>query len=105
FANLTESDLVAVLSFLRSLPPAPGTPPDQRINLLGKIALTYFIEPYAPSAPPPADLTPEPSTRYGEYLAKTLGGCGACHTARNLQTGEYLSPFFSGGLRFHSRLR
>jgi mono/diheme cytochrome c family protein len=105
FANLTESDLVAVLSFLRSLPPAPGTPPSARINLLGKIALTYFIRPYAPAAPPPAVLTPEPSPRYGEYLAKALGGCGACHTARSLQTGEYVSPFFSGGLRFHSRLR
>jgi mono/diheme cytochrome c family protein len=105
FANLTETDLVAVLSFLRSLPPAPGTPPDQRINLLGKIALTYFIEPYAPAAPPPADLPPEASAHYGEYLAKTLGGCGACHTARNLRTGEYQSPFFSGGLRFRSRLR
>jgi mono/diheme cytochrome c family protein len=105
FANLTESDLVAVLSFLRSLPPAPGTPPAQRVNPLGKIALTYFITPYAPAQTPPAALTPEPSAGYGEYLAKTLGGCGACHTARNLRTGEYLSPFFSGGLQFHSRLR
>ncbi|MEP6918715.1 MAG: c-type cytochrome [Acidobacteriota bacterium] len=105
FANLTESDLVAVLSFLRSLAPAPGTPPDQRINLLGKIALAYFIEPYAPVSPPPAELTPAPTAKYGEYLAKTLGGCGACHTARSLKTGEYLSPFFSGGLHFRSRLR
>lgn len=76
----------------------------QEINLLGKIALAYFITPYAPSGAPLAGLTPEPSPRYGEYLAKSLGGCSACHTARSLKTGAYLSPFFSGGLQFRSRL-
>jgi mono/diheme cytochrome c family protein len=104
FADLTEADLVAVISFLRSLPPEPGVAPSPRINLLGKIALTYFIEPYAPRAAPPESLTPEPSATYGEYVAKTLSGCSACHTARSLQTGAYLSPFFSGGLSFRSRL-
>jgi mono/diheme cytochrome c family protein len=104
FADLAEADLVAILSFLRSLPPAPGVPPDQEINLLGKVALTYFIEPYAPAGSPPADLTPEASPGYGAYLAKSLGGCGACHTARSLKTGQYQSPFFSGGLQFRSRL-
>jgi mono/diheme cytochrome c family protein len=103
FADVTEADLVAILSFLRSLPPAPGVAPCQDINLLGKIALAYFITPYAPASPPLADLEPEPTPRYGEYLAKSLGGCSACHTARSLKTGQYLSPFFSGGLQFHSR--
>jgi len=104
FADVTEADLVAILSFLRSLPPAPGVAPSQDINLLGKIALTYFIDPYAPATTPLAELTPEASPGYGGYLAKSLGGCGACHTARSLKTGRYLSPFFSGGLQFRSRL-
>jgi mono/diheme cytochrome c family protein len=104
FANLTDEDLVAVISFLRSQSPAPGTPPDAQVNLLGKLALGYFIEPYAPTSPPPARLTPEPSAEYGEYIARALAGCGVCHTARNLQTGAYLSPMFSGGLAFKSRL-
>jgi mono/diheme cytochrome c family protein len=105
FANLTERDLAAILSFLRSLPPVPGAAPSRQINLLGKFTLTYFIKPYAPARPPLEDLTPEPTVRYGEYVAQTLGACGACHTARNLETGEYLSPQFSGGLAFRSRLR
>jgi len=104
FADLTEADLVAVISFLRSLPPAPGVAPSPRINLLGKIALTYFIDPYAPRSVPLESRTPEPSAKYGEYVARTLAGCSSCHTARNLQTGAYLSPFFSGGLPFRSRL-
>ncbi len=103
YADLSDEDLVAIISFLRSLPPTPGTPPSATINLVGKVALAYFIKPYAPHGRPPASLTPEPTAQYGAYVANTLAGCGACHTARNLETGAYTSPFFSGGLAFHSR--
>ena len=71
---------------------------------MGKITLAYFIRPYTPSEAPPDSLPPEPSARYGAYLAHTVGGCRACHTPRNLKTGEYLGPFYSGGLSFRSRL-
>ncbi len=105
YADLARSDLVALISFLRSLPPTPGQPPDPQINLLGKITLAYFIKPYAPKGPPPDSMPPEPTARYGSYLANTVCSCRGCHTARDLKTGQYLSPFFSGGLLFRSRLR
>ena len=104
YAGLAESDVVAILSFLRSLPPSPGIPPERRINILGKVTLAYFMKPYGPAAAPPESLPPEASARYGKYAATTLCGCQACHTARSLMTGKYLSPFFSGGLPFRSRL-
>jgi mono/diheme cytochrome c family protein len=104
YANLADDDLVAILSYLRSIPPEPGTPPDARVNLLGKITLAYFLDPYAPDGTPPAHLAPDASAAYGGYIANTLGGCRTCHTARNLETGAYTSPPFSGGLPFHSRL-
>jgi mono/diheme cytochrome c family protein len=104
FADLTEADLVAVMSFLRSQPARQGTPPHAQVNWLGRIALAYFIEPYAPTRPIDAALTPEPTAAYGEYVARALAGCSACHTSRSLQTGRYLSPPFSGGLAFKSRL-
>jgi mono/diheme cytochrome c family protein len=105
YADLSESDLMAVLSYLRALPPTPGSPPSPQVNLLGKITLAYFIKPYGPKAPPSDSFPPEVSAQYGAYLANTACGCRSCHTARNLKTGEYLSPFFAGGLAFHSRLR
>ncbi len=104
YADLSESDLIAVISFLRSLPPTPGLAAAHQINLLGKITLAYFLKPYAPEAPPPESLAIEPTVRYGKYVARTVAGCEACHTARSLKTGEYLGPFFSGGLSFHSRM-
>src|SRR5439155_1053958 len=103
FANLTDEDLVSIVSFLRSLAPAAGVPPRAQVNLLGKLTLAYFLEPYGPATTPLARLQPDASIAYGDYVANTLAGCRACHTARNLKTGAYLGPFFSGGLPFHSR--
>jgi mono/diheme cytochrome c family protein len=103
FADMAEEDLVAILSYLRTLPALPGSPPDARVNLIGMITLTYFIEPYGPTTPPPESPSPDSSVSYGAYLANTLGRCGSCHTPRNLKTGEYLGPRLSGGLPFDSR--
>jgi mono/diheme cytochrome c family protein len=105
FANLAESDLVAILSFLRSLPAQPGVGPEAKVNTLGKVTLAYFIKPYGPKSPPPDSLPPEPTARYGDYVANTMGRCEACHTPRSLKTGEFLGPPFSGGLPFLSRER
>jgi mono/diheme cytochrome c family protein len=104
FADLTEADLVAVISFLRAQPAMRGTAPRADVNWLGRLALTYFIDPYAPTSPVEQSLRPEPTAAYGEYVARALAGCSACHTARSLQTGRYLSPPFSGGLAFKSRV-
>lgn len=103
FADLTEEDLVAILSYLRTLAPAEGVGPSSQVNLWGKLTLAYFIEPYGPAGTPPASLSPGPTVEYGGYLANTVGRCGSCHTPRNLKTGEYLGPRFSGGLPFESR--
>jgi mono/diheme cytochrome c family protein len=105
FADMAEGDLVAILSYLRTLPPEPGAPPKETINLFGKITLAYFIRPYGPAVAPPPALVPDTSAAYGGYLANVLGRCGSCHTPRDLKTGEYLGPRFSGGLPFDSRLR
>ncbi len=104
YADLAEDDLVAIVSFLRSLAPAPGTPPSAEINFYGKLTLAYFLRPYAPSGPIVEHVEPAASSAYGGYIANTLAGCRTCHTARNLKTGAYLGPFFAGGLPFRSRL-
>jgi mono/diheme cytochrome c family protein len=96
YADMAEEDLVAIISFLRTLPPAPGVGPRARTNILGKITLAYFLEPYKPASPPRARFMPEASVAYGDYIANTVGRCESCHTPRNLKTGE---------LPFQSRLQ
>lgn len=105
FADMAEGDLVAILSYLRTLPAREGAPPKKDINIFGKLTLAYFIAPFGPAAPPPAEHVPEATVEYGGYLANVLGRCGSCHTPRDLRTGEYLGPRFSGGLPFSSRLQ
>jgi len=103
YANLSNYDLISIISFLRSVPAKPGIPPTKKVNILGKIALTYFIKPYAPISKPNENYIPQPTIKYGSYIANTVAGCRSCHTDRNLKTGEFLGPFFSGGLSFNSR--
>jgi mono/diheme cytochrome c family protein len=103
YADMAESDLVAIISYLRTLPPEPGVGPRKDINLPGKITLAYFLEPYGPSAPPRGDFPPEMTAEYGDYLANVVGRCESCHTPRNLKTGAFLGAPLSGGMPFQAR--
>jgi mono/diheme cytochrome c family protein len=103
YANLAEEDVVAIVSYLRAQPPMRGVGPAADINIVGKLTLAYALKPYAPAGPPLRSLQPQATAKYGAYVARTLAGCPACHTARNLMTGTYSGPPFSGGLPFRAR--
>jgi mono/diheme cytochrome c family protein len=106
YADMTEEDLVAIISYLRSLKAEPGVAPRKKINLLGKITLAYFLEPYGPKHPPVrARFEPAATAEYGGYIANVIGRCESCHTPRNLKTGDFLGAPFSGGMPFQSRAR
>lgn len=100
YADLSDSDLVAVLSYLRTLPPVSHAVPPSRYNLLGKITKAYFLAPFAPASDPPAAPARAETAEYGGYLANSVSTCASCHTARNMKTGEYTGPRFAGGLVF-----
>jgi mono/diheme cytochrome c family protein len=106
YADMAEEDLIAILSYLRSLDPRPGVPPRKKINLLGKITLAYFLRPYGPKHPPIRErVEPDTTAAYGDYIANVIGRCESCHTPRNLKTGEFLGAPFSGGMPFRSHAR
>jgi len=100
YADLSDRDLIAVLSYLRTLPPISHAVPPSSYNILGKITKAYFLEPFAPA--PDTSISPLPGVtrEYGGYLAKVVANCASCHTARNMKTGEYTGPPFAGGLVF-----
>lgn len=105
YADMAEEDLVAILSYLRSLEPLPGIAPRKDVNVLGRIVLAYFLRPYGPRHPPVREaFRPEPTVAYGEYVANVLGRCESCHSPRNLKTGAFLGEPFSGGIPFRSPL-
>lgn len=76
-----DEDLVAVVSFVRSMPPVDNVVEPSRIGPLGKIlgnlgVIPWFsaqmVDPDAPREQVPA---PEPTARYGAYLARSCSGC------------------------------
>jgi mono/diheme cytochrome c family protein len=98
FQNLSDQDLVAVLSYLRSVAPVRNVVPDHDWNVLGKGLLAVMIKPAGPSGQPPVQ-SPAPgvSIERGAYLANAVANCAGCHSPRNLADGSYTGPRFSGG--------
>jgi len=98
--NLSEDDLTALISFLRSQPPVRNAVPGRDFNLLGKAILAFAIEPIGPSRPVLRHTPSAGTEESGEYLATSVANCASCHTKRNLLTGEYTGPKFAGGMTF-----
>ena len=102
FHNLSDEDLVAVLSFLRSQAPVKNNVKDNELNFIGKAVKAFLIKPVGPDGEVVKTITPDTTAAYGKYLATYVANCRGCHTNRSLMTGEYTGPFFAGGLKFES---
>jgi mono/diheme cytochrome c family protein len=77
-----DADVQAIVSYVRSLPPVDSQSPPTVIRPLGKILHQFgvmellsaqTVDHDAPREEPPA---PEPTARYGAFLAR---GCAGCH--------------------------
>jgi mono/diheme cytochrome c family protein len=99
--GLSDEDLVAVVSYLRSQPPVHNLVPAHRYTLLGKVVkATVLANPVGPSAPPPKVNPHGPTVENGRYLVESVGLCWACHTQRSEQTGVLTGPRFGGATGF-----
>ena len=102
FHNLSDEDLIAVISFLRSQEPVKNDVPVNHFNFLGKVARAFLIKPVGPDGEVTKSVKPDTTTAYGKYLALYITNCRGCHTNRSLMTGAYTGPYFAGGLKFES---
>jgi mono/diheme cytochrome c family protein len=99
FQTMADSDLVALVSYLRSRPPVKNEVPEHAPNLLGKFVYSFLLAPPPPPPTPPAPtVTPGPTAEYGKYLAHSVANCYGCHTNRDLRTGAFIGEPFAGGL-------
>ena len=104
FENMTEEDPNSIISFLRSRPPVSKKIEATEYTFLGKAVLAMgMIKPIEPSVTPKKALKQEASVVYGEYLANSVANCAGCHSPRDLKSGEFTGPKFSGGLVFEER--
>jgi len=102
FWKMADDDLVAVVSYLRSLAPVENNIANNEWSFMGKAvrSLTSTFEPIkdpaAPAVAPPMAATVE----RGEYLANYVANCVGCHTQRDLMTYQATAPEFAGGMEF-----
>ncbi|MFQ5568290.1 MAG: c-type cytochrome [Rhodothermales bacterium] len=97
YQNLSDEDLIALISFLRAQAPVHHPVPKRRLNLMGKIGMALLIHPRSPEGKPVV-LSPEeaPTVERGAYLANSVANCASCHTRRS-SLGKYKGPRFAGG--------
>lgn len=98
-AKLSDEDLVAVLSFLRSQAPVRNEVSDGEIGALGKALFTYAMTPTPRDEPAPSHVArgAEPSVERGRYLAESVMLCTTCHTEYDPTTFEPVGPTAGGG--------
>jgi mono/diheme cytochrome c family protein len=98
--ELSDEDLVAVMSYLRSLPPVKKAVPRGEWGVLAKV-LTAFglfqLEPRPVEGPTHVPPAPEPSLERGRYLARHAAFCASCHTTYDPATFKPSGPAFGGG--------
>lgn len=101
YSQMSDEDLQAIISFLRSQAPVENKVEPSSYKLLGKALLAFgVIKPQNHEFVPPKKVTIENPVKYGEYLAKGVANCMGCHTATNLMSGEFTVPPFAGGFVF-----
>jgi mono/diheme cytochrome c family protein len=96
FANMSDEDLTAVISFLRSQKPVVHAVPKHEINTLGRVVTAFMIRPKGPDGTPPVSVPREATAAYGKYLVHNVGNCTGCHTERD-GIGRPVGPDLAGG--------
>ena len=84
FADFSDEDVGAVISYLRSLPPVSRTLPTSDMHFLARALWTTGQLPLIDAfridhaKRPPVRVAVAPTAAYGHYLAN-VGGCTGCH--------------------------
>jgi len=96
--GLSDEDLTAVISYLRSQPPVRNVVPAHHYNVLGMvIKATALASPVGPKETPPQTSPRGPTVENGRYLAESVSNCYACHTQRDPNSGALVGAHLGGG--------
>jgi mono/diheme cytochrome c family protein len=97
FADLSDDDLTAVISYLRTMPPVRHAVAPHAPNVLGQIVKAFVMQPKTPTHAPMKSVAAGPTIENGRYLANSVGNCINCHTKLDMRTGAHAGPLFGGG--------
>jgi len=100
FYDLSDRDLTAIISYLRTTLPVNNKRPENEWNFIGKAVMAFgLIKPMGDGIVP---VSPEPDSTalYGKYLAESVANCKGCHTNRDMMTGAAIGPDYGGKTPF-----
>ena len=99
FHNMSDEDMIAIISFLRAQPPVRNEVPENEWTVAGKVikSLSSTFKPRTNVNPPKRAPEEKPTIERGEYLARYVANCVGCHTPLDDTTFEPSGPEFSGG--------
>ena len=98
YQNISDEDLVAIVSFLRTQPAIRNPVQDHVFSFLGKLIFAFAFTPEGPTGSPMATSPTGTSIERGAYLANKVSVCVTCHTDRG-GDGQLVGPRFGGGQR------
>jgi mono/diheme cytochrome c family protein len=99
--GLSDEDALAIVAYLRTLPPVRNPVPDRVPSLFTKVLMTVgVLSPMAEIDKPIATPKKTPPALYGRYLANHAALCMDCHTPRNLKDGSFYTDSLFAGSSF-----
>jgi mono/diheme cytochrome c family protein len=98
FHNTSDEDLTAIISYLRASQPVKNEVPPTEYTILGKVLMSFAIEPVGPTGDVARSVKRDSTAEYGKYMAFSVANCYGCHTERDLKTGDFIGQPFAGGL-------
>ncbi|CAN5528786.1 hypothetical protein BH11BAC2_BH11BAC2_01050 [soil metagenome] len=104
FHNLSNEDLTAVISYLRTLPPIHHEVERTQWNMLGKTLFALVIKPVGPDKEIVDHVDIDSTPAYGKYLVESVANCKGCHTNRDMATGAFVGPELGGGFHMVSEV-
>jgi len=96
FHNMSDEDLTAVISYLRTQKPVKNNIPPNQLNILGNVVKAFMVKPVGPKGDVPSSVARDTTASYGQYLAVSVAECNGCHTMRNI-AGNFTGEPFAGG--------
>lgn len=99
FQNMSDDDLTAIISYLRSAKPVHNKVPDHEYNTMGNVIKAYLIKPAGPADKPPVYVKEDTTAEFGRHMVMAVANCNECHTKRD-GIGGYVGDPLAGGTTF-----